>query len=155
MITGEQAKEIVFNALHDGILPAELGGNKLSDHLPEVALSYSDERIAGLRVAVTVGLINITDVSGPNNSQLADLNVNIYAKDISQESENQISPVPDRGTLDNVTVLVKALLGDDTGIYWGNGRFHITGMSAALKLPQVKEHFINIRVRMKFYINKN
>ncbi len=83
------------------------------------------------------------------------INVNIYAQDIKTKGNESFYEVPNNEVLNIATSKVVELLKGNIGQFWSDGNLFIENIFGPLSEEKIKQHFINIRVKVKFRANYN
>lgn len=111
-------------------------------------LCYQDERLIDIDLEdVVINSQTITD----SNIQTANVNVNIYVPDIKIKGPNAYYPAPDRHRLRELTDLVVGLFNGLKGVYFKNGSLRVKTISDAFSEPEIKQHFISIRLKVSLH----
>ncbi len=83
------------------------------------------------------------------------INVNLYAQDIKKKGSESYYEVPANEILKLGTTKIVELLKGNIGKFWNDGNLFIENIFGPLSEEKVKQHFINIRVKVKFRANYN
>jgi hypothetical protein len=142
MKTPFDASEILFNYLNVSELTSVISGS---------VYHHNERPIESINEDVVVGTLSMTDM----NVQGAVLNINIYAKDIKNQSANKFYSNPDRVKLKTITAKVVEVLGGNKGKYWKDGELKVKMISGVIPEAEIKQHYVNIRVSMKLHANYN
>lgn len=109
------------------------------------AITRKDGRASGTTRDITVSTLTLTD----GDVQLAILNVTIWVKDIEQKDGNMIRHVINRPIIDQFVRGVVNALNGQKGYFWEKGNLYVENMGTAFNNPETREHFQNIRVRVR------
>lgn len=140
MKTSFDATDILFGVLDVHELKSAISGG----------LFHQDSRPVNSKLEDVV--INIITI-GDTNVQGAVLNVNIYVPDKKIKGTDEYYQAPGRQRLNAITSVVVGILKGNKGRYWKDGQLRITNISGLIPEPEIKQHYINIRVSMKLHAN--
>lgn len=145
MYTAQDIEEIVHAYLSVPEVTQNVTGSVL----------YQDERGLSGNEDIAVKGLTITDASGPNNTQIGTVNVNIYVPDVKKNAGSAYVDLPNRERIKYITKMVIEALGGNKGKFWKVGNLWATPMSGAMRVEGKKEHFVNIRVQVKIHLGIN